>query len=75
MGQLQVDLASLEPITRPLLALASSPALGRDRDIRGLLACCLVDVLVLYAPEPPYNELELGVRQGYPFVISLTHSI
>jgi len=28
----------------------------RDKDIRLLVACCVCDVLRVFAPEPPYEE-------------------
>ncbi|CAM9480044.1 unnamed protein product, partial [Chrysoparadoxa australica] len=31
----------------------------RDSDVRLVTACCLVDVLRIYAPEPPYSPKEL----------------
>lgn len=34
-------------------------AIMQDRDVRLLVACCLVEVLRIYAPEPPYTEKAL----------------
>ena len=31
----------------------------KDKDVKSYAACCLVDVLRIFAPEPPYNEEEL----------------
>ena len=34
----------------------------RDKDVKSYAACCLVDILRIYAPEPPYNEDQLKVK-------------
>lgn len=31
----------------------------KDKDVKSFAACCLADVLRIYAPEPPYNEEDL----------------
>lgn len=33
----------------------------RDKEVRLLVACCLADVISLYAPEIPYNEEQTKV--------------
>ena len=36
--------------------------LHKERGVKAYIACCLVDILRLYAPEAPYTERELKVR-------------
>ncbi len=36
----------------------------KEKDVKAYVACCFADILRIYVPEPPYNELELKVRSG-----------
>lgn len=63
----QLSTMSQEPSERPvhLQSIVSQLASKRllkhsDREIRLLTACCLVDILRIYAPEAPFNEQELA---------------
>lgn len=47
-----IDKAAKELISHTLL-------LHKEKGVRAYLACCLADVLRLYAPEAPYTEVEL----------------
>lgn len=39
------------------MELASTPILHhKDRGVRAVAACCLVDLLRLYAPNPPFEQ-------------------
>jgi hypothetical protein len=41
---------------------ASDFLASKNQNIRILTACCLADILRLFAPETPFNEVELKVR-------------
>lgn len=60
MDQDDVDLDSLLPITKQLVQ--PTLMLHKDRGVKIALACCLADVLRLFAPDAPYTALELRVR-------------
>lgn len=65
-----VDTASLDSIAKELI---SAPLLlHKDRGVKAYLACCLADILRLYAPEAPYtqNELKVGRTQAWSRVRS-----
>lgn len=49
-----IDAVAKELISHTLL-------LHKERGVRAYLACCLADVLRLYAPEAPYTEVQLKV--------------
>lgn len=49
-----LDDVAKELITHTLL-------LHKERGVKAYLACCLADILRLYAPEAPYTEVELKV--------------
>ena len=62
----RLSLVSQDPKDRPrdLKAIAAYLASDRiisstDKEVRLLAACCLVDVLRIFAPEAPYNDTEL----------------
>jgi hypothetical protein len=40
----------------------------KDKEVRASLACCLADMLRLYAPEPPYEEVQLPVSTNWSLV-------
>ena len=43
-------------------SLVAGPLINhKDKDIKVCLACCLADILRIYAPEAPYNEEQLKV--------------
>lgn len=39
----------------------------KDRGVKAFTACCLVDLLELFAPEAPFTEDQLKVRAARPF--------
>ncbi|RIA91799.1 armadillo-type protein [Glomus cerebriforme] len=57
MDQDQVDLDSLKGVTRDLI---NSNLIGhKDWGVRAYVACCISDLLRLYAPDAPYTVHEL----------------
>ena len=50
-------MSSLETIRRELIAPAS--LMHKDRTVKAFIACCLADMLRLYAPDAPYSPNEL----------------
>ncbi|KAF8907524.1 armadillo-type protein [Mucidula mucida] len=52
-----VDTASLATVSRDVILPAI--LLHSDRGVKAYAACCLVDLLNLYAPEAPYEDHEL----------------
>jgi sister-chromatid-cohesion protein PDS5 len=67
--QLHLELASIdqdvvvtESIDKVAKELISHTLLlHKEKGVRAYLACCLADILRLYAPEAPYTEVELKV--------------
>lgn len=61
MDQEEVDTDSLADVTKDLV----NPTLREhnDKGVRALVACCIADLLRLYAPDAPYNDRELRVRR------------
>ncbi|KAK4052801.1 Sister chromatid cohesion protein pds5 [Microbotryomycetes sp. JL201] len=57
MDQDLVVTESLDTVAKDLIK--HSLLLHREQGIRAYLACCLADVLRLYAPDAPYNEREI----------------
>ena len=57
MDQELVDVASLGPARKDLIN--TSLLLHKDRGVKAYTACCLADLLRLYAPDAPYNQNEL----------------
>lgn len=57
LDQDNVDLNSLSTIKKDLLL--PGILLHNDRGVKAYAACCLVDILGLYAPEAPFTEDEL----------------
>uniref|UniRef100_D8QDI4 Uncharacterized protein n=1 Tax=Schizophyllum commune (strain H4-8 / FGSC 9210) TaxID=578458 RepID=D8QDI4_SCHCM len=52
-----VDQASLQGVRKELVN--KSITLHKDRGVKAYAACCLADILKLYAPEAPYSDDEL----------------
>ncbi|TFK86665.1 hypothetical protein K466DRAFT_492369 [Polyporus arcularius HHB13444] len=57
MDQEHVDVPSLNAIRKDLIS--TSILLHKDRGVKAYAACCLADLLRLYAPDAPYNQNEL----------------
>ena len=54
-----IDPTSLDKVARELIH--TSLLLHKDKAVKAFAACCLVDILRLYAPEAPYTQAELRV--------------
>jgi sister-chromatid-cohesion protein PDS5 len=37
----------------------------KEKDVKIFAACCLADVIRIYAPEAPYDDNQLQVRLGF----------
>lgn len=57
MDQEHVDVNSLAPVRKDLIN--TSILLHKDRGVKAYTACCLADLLRLYAPDAPYTQNEL----------------
>lgn len=55
--QEQTDVASLGAVRKELCS--TSLLLHKDRGVKAYTACCLADILRLYAPDAPYTQSEL----------------
>ena len=60
LDQETIATSSLDSIAKELITPAL--LLHKERGVKAYIACCLVDILRLYAPEAPYTERELKVR-------------
>lgn len=59
MDQETVDLPSLSGVKKDLIS--TSVMLHKDRGVKAYAACCMADLLRLYAPDAPYTAAELKV--------------
>ena len=59
MDQESVDLPSLSSVKKDLIS--TSIMLHKDRGVKAYSACCMADLLRLYAPDAPYTAAELKV--------------
>ncbi|GJE86522.1 hypothetical protein PsYK624_026020 [Phanerochaete sordida] len=57
MDQESVDTSSLSKVSRDLIS--TSILLHKDRGVKAYAACCLADLLRLYAPDAPFTRDEL----------------
>jgi sister-chromatid-cohesion protein PDS5 len=57
MDQELVDVNSLGHVRKELIS--TSILLHKDRGVKAYSACCLADILRLYAPDAPYTQTEL----------------
>lgn len=57
LDQEHVDVASLSTVRKELVN--TSILLHKDRGVKAYAACCLADILRLYAPDAPYTQAEL----------------
>ncbi|EJD39136.1 hypothetical protein AURDEDRAFT_71387 [Auricularia subglabra TFB-10046 SS5] len=53
----EVDVGSLAGVRKELIS--TSLTLHKDRGVKAYAACCLADILKLYAPDAPYTQNEL----------------
>ncbi|KAI0371304.1 hypothetical protein BV20DRAFT_979014 [Pilatotrama ljubarskyi] len=68
MDQEHVDVPSLNHVRKELIN--PSILLHKDRGVKAYAACCLADLLRLYAPDAPYTQAEL--RDIFQFFRQLT---
>ncbi|WVQ83257.1 hypothetical protein IAT38_005396 [Cryptococcus sp. DSM 104549] len=59
------DTRTLEPVRKPLIH--QTILHHKDRGVRAYAACCLADLLRLYAPDAPYSDVQL--RDIFQFFI------
>lgn len=71
MEQETVNVNSLNIVSRELVS--ATLVQHKDKGVRSLVACCLADVLRLYAPEAPYNENELCVGLTAKNIALMSH--
>ncbi|KAG6332171.1 hypothetical protein ID866_6918 [Astraeus odoratus] len=57
LDQETVDVNSLSSVRTQLIS--TSLLLHKDRGVKAFVACCLADILRLYAPDAPYTQSEL----------------
>lgn len=57
MDQELVDVSTLNAVRKELIS--TSIMLHKDRGVKAYAACCLADILRLYAPDAPYTHTEL----------------
>lgn len=57
-----IDTSSLDAVKKELV----SPSLlqAKDKGVKALTACCIADLLRLYAPDAPYTEAQLTVSNS-----------
>nr|XP_018265446.1 uncharacterized protein I303_01812 [Kwoniella dejecticola CBS 10117]OBR87604.1 hypothetical protein I303_01812 [Kwoniella dejecticola CBS 10117] len=67
-----VDVKSLDPIRKPLIKDAILH--HKDRGVKAYAACCLADLLRLYAPDAPYSESQLRDIFNF-FLVQLTTNL
>ncbi|ORX94611.1 ARM repeat-containing protein [Basidiobolus meristosporus CBS 931.73] len=65
LDQEEVDTQSMSTVTRELLS--SSLMRHKDKGVRIHVACCIADLLRLYAPDAPYTDREL--RDVFDFFV------
>ncbi|KAJ9093577.1 hypothetical protein QFC19_008306 [Naganishia cerealis] len=59
------DLKSLNAVSKELIN--STLLLHRDKGVKAYVACCLVDVLRLFAPDAPYSDAQ--IKDIFQFVL------
>ena len=67
LNQDDVDLESLQDVSKQLIQ--PQLMLHKDKGVKVTVACCLADILRLYAPDPPFMANEL--RDLFQFFIHL----
>ena len=59
LEQEQIERKAYDKVAKDLVS--SSLLAHKDKGVKALVACCLVDILRLCAPDAPYTEPELKV--------------
>ncbi|KAJ3216246.1 hypothetical protein HDU67_009756 [Dinochytrium kinnereticum] len=60
LEQEEVDKSSLQVVRKDLVS--RSLFMHKDKAVRILTACCLADILRLFAPDAPYNQSDLRIH-------------
>ena len=60
-GEEQFELEYLEGVGKELIS--SDVLCHSNQEVRLTSLCCLVDVLRVYAPDAPFNDVEIQVRE------------
>ena len=60
LDQELIDTTSISNVRKELVS--RSIIASKDKAVRALAACCIADVLRLFAPDAPYTEHELKVK-------------
>ncbi|KLO11387.1 ARM repeat-containing protein [Schizopora paradoxa] len=69
LEQENVDTKSLSPVNRELIS--TSILLHKDRGVKAYAACCLSDLLRLFAPDAPYTSSE--IQDIFEFFVKQLH--
>ncbi|KAI5453422.1 Sister chromatid cohesion protein pds5 [Naganishia albida] len=59
------DLKSVKPVSQELIN--NTLLLHKDKGVKAYVACCLVDILRLFAPDAPYNDAQ--IKDIFQFVL------
>ena len=73
MDQETVDTTSLGGVRKDLIN--TSILLHKDKGVKAYAACCMADLLRLYAPDAPYTGAELKVNWFLYIPFGLSRSI
>lgn len=60
IDQDNIQVESLNKVAKE--CISPTLLLHKEKGVKAYLACCLADILKLYAPSAPYTEHELKVR-------------
>ncbi|KAI8836864.1 armadillo-type protein [Chytridium lagenaria] len=71
LDQEDIDKSSLHGVRKDLIS--RSLFMHKDKAVRVLTACCLADILRLFAPDAPYNQSEL--RDIFEFFLKQINNI
>jgi sister-chromatid-cohesion protein PDS5 len=67
-----IDLATFATVRKDLIA--PSMILHKDKGVRAYVACCIAELLNVYAPDAPYTAAELKVRRdGFTTLLVFPH--
>ncbi|GHJ87283.1 hypothetical protein NliqN6_3685 [Naganishia liquefaciens] len=65
LQQDETDLKSLNTVSKELIN--NTLLLHKDKGVKAYVACCLVDILRLYAPDAPYNDAQ--IKDIFQFIL------
>ncbi|WWC86884.1 uncharacterized protein L201_001763 [Kwoniella dendrophila CBS 6074] len=67
-----VEIKSMDPVRKPLIK--DTILHHKDRGVKAYAACCLADLLRLYAPDAPYSESQLRDIFNF-FLVQITTNL